>query len=179
MRKYTSLCESCIETGVRGVISTYALIAGLLDSGDRREILLNDITPCDITELLCICKDKSVSISYIWKPNLKIELKQEYDLLFIDTWHVYGQTLRELYKFAPFIRKFIILHDTTVDAEEGETIRNGWDAVKQSEETDIPVHEIRRGIWPAITDFLACKKEWTLLERYTNNNGLTVLEKVG
>ena len=70
------------------------------------------------------------------------------------------------------------MHDTTVDEWYGETIRCGGDAHAQSLLSGIPVDEINRGLWPAIVEFLAANPEWVLHERFTNNNGLTVLRKV-
>jgi hypothetical protein len=100
------------------------------------------------------------------------------DLLFIDTLHVYGQLKRELALHAPGTRKFIILHDTTVDATHGEALRVGWDPAALAARTGIPVQEITTGLWPAVEEFLASHPEWKLRIRYTNNNGLTILERV-
>ena len=70
------------------------------------------------------------------------------------------------------------MHDTTVDEWAGETIRMGWNAHQQSQSTGIPVDEITKGLWPAISEFLEANQDWKLKERYTNNNGLTILERV-
>ena len=105
-------------------------------------------------------------------------MKETYDITFIDTWHVYGQLKRELDKFSTVTNKYIIMHDTTVDEIYGETIRCGLDAVRQSQQTGFPVDEIQKGLWPAVTEFLKNNKEWRLKERFTNNNGLTILERV-
>ena len=99
-------------------------------------------------------------------------------MLFIDTWHVYGHLKRELALWHPYVKKYIAMHDTQVDGVYGETIRNGSDAVKQSQETGIPVEEIRRGLRPAIEEFMAGHPEWKLKAYYVNNNGLTILERV-
>ena len=101
-----------------------------------------------------------------------------YGKTIIDTWHVYGQLKREMEKFNIITNKYIIMHDTTVDEWQGETIRNGWDASQQSLETSIPVEEINKGLWPAIEEFLQNNPNWVLHERYTNNNGLTILKKI-
>jgi hypothetical protein len=105
-------------------------------------------------------------------------MEEAVDLTFIDTWHVYGQLKRELAKFAPLTKKYIIMHDTTLDEIYGETIRMGWNPEQQSWETGIPVEEINRGLWPAIEEFISENREWVLKERFTNNNGLTVLTRV-
>ena len=82
-------------------------------------------------------------------------------------------------KFAPITLKYIILHDTTVDEWDGETIRQGWNPNEQSKRFGYPVEEITKGLWPAIDEFLSLNQEWTLHERYFNNNGLTILCRRG
>jgi hypothetical protein len=178
--KYSTECESIFETGVRGVVSTWAFVYGLLKNNkEKKYLFINDIVPCDINELLLETTNTSIKINYEWKNNLLINFNETFDLTFIDTWHVYGQLKRELDKFARITNKYIIMHDTTVDEWFGETVRIvEWDANKQSQETGIPVDEITKGLWPAIEEFLQCNKEWILHERYTNNNGLTILKRI-
>jgi hypothetical protein len=89
---------------------------------------------------------------------LTVEI-EETDLLFIDTWHVYDQLKKELDRHAGKARKFIVLHDTTTFGEKGET-------------------EGHRGLWPAVEELLA-QGAFRLKARFENNNGLTVLERVG
>jgi hypothetical protein len=48
---------------------------------------------------------------------------------------------------------------------------------KQSADSGVPIPEIQKGLWPAIEEFLVEHPEWTLHERFTNNNGLTVLKR--
>lgn len=180
LRHYATKCESIMETGVRGCISSWALLHGLLNNGsDNKHLFLNDIQPCNIEKLLDFnaMLPSPVNIDYAWRNNLDLDLKQSYDMIFIDTWHVYAQLKRELEKFSPIINKYIIMHDTTVDEIHGETIRCGWNAAKQSKETGFPVDEINCGLGKAITHFLEAHPEWELLVKYTNNNGLTVLQR--
>ena len=99
-------------------------------------------------------------------------------MTFIDTWHVYPQLKRELDKFSVITNKYIIMHDTTIDEIVGETIRNKWNAVEQSQSTGFTVEDINTGLGKAIDEFLIANPQWKLLEKYTNNNGLTVLERV-
>ena len=92
LRKYASECESIIELGVRGVVSTYAFVYGLLNNNSsNKKILLNDIQPCNITELLQLTTNLKIDIKYEWINDLDLEIEENYDLTFIDTWHVYGQ----------------------------------------------------------------------------------------
>lgn len=180
---YAKLSNSVFETGVRNCISTWAFLYGLLDSNkdnensEKKKLFINDINKCDIDELLNASIGLDIDIKYEWKNNLYLDLNENYDLTFIDTWHVYGQLKRELDKFSKHTNKYIIMHDTTVDAIYGETIRCKWNAQKQSIQSGFPVEEIKKGLWPAVEEFLANNPEWILLERYTNNNGLTILGK--
>jgi hypothetical protein len=40
-----------------------------------------------------------------------------------------------------------------------------------------PEDEIRMGLGPAVREFLEMHPEWTVKEVFTNNNGLTVLQR--
>lgn len=176
---YASNCESIIELGVRESVSSWAFVYGLLNNNsNKKKILLNDISPCDITKLLAATDNLDIDVKYEWKNDLELEITENVDMTFIDTWHVYAQLKRELDKFSVFTNKYIIMHDTTVDEIYGETIRLDWDAVKQSENTGFPVEEINCGLGKAIIDFLNENPNWKILEKYTNNNGLTILTKI-
>lgn len=186
LSRYASECESVLELGVRGCISSWAFLNGLLQNRTgKRQLFLNDIVNCDdnIKDLLdtiqSLPESHRVQVGYEWKSDLELDFGEgTFDLTFIDTWHVYGQLKRELAKFSLITKKYIIMHDTTVDAVEGESIRCYSDTKKQSHETGIPEEEIRKGLWPAVEEFLAENSEWTLEERYQNNNGLTILKRV-
>lgn len=82
----------------------------------------------------------------------------ECDLLFVDSLHVYEQVQKELELHASKAKKYIGFHDTTTFADSGEF--GG------------------RGIWAAIQEFIDAHPEWQLIERRTNNNGLTILKHV-
>ncbi len=178
--KYASECESIIELGVRGVVSTYAFLNGLLNNGrSSRKLLMNDIDPCDISEVERLTTGLDIKIDHAWINDLELEIKENYDMTFIDTWHVYGQLKRELAKYSQVTNKYIIMHDTTIDGVHGETIRwmGAGSAEQQSKDTGIPVDEILKGLIPAITEFLESNKNWKIRQVYSNNNGLTILER--
>ena len=175
---YAKECETIIECGVRGCVSSWALTYGLLNNEKNTKlILLNDKVECDINELLNTTIDLPITINYEWINNLELNITNNYDMVFIDTWHIYGHLKRELAKFAPITNKYIIMHDTTIDEFDGETIRCGWDANKQSLETGYTIEEINCGLGKAIDEFLENNRDWVLLEKLTNNNGLTILKK--
>ena len=67
--RYASECQSVIELGVRGVVSSYAFVYGLLNNNlSDRTILLNDLLPCDITELLQLTASLKINVKYEWQP---------------------------------------------------------------------------------------------------------------
>lgn len=178
---YAKECTSIFETGVRGCISSWALCHGLLDNPDASGnlyMLLNDIDECDITEFLECTKELDVHVDSKWMNNLNLQMNRTFDMTFIDTWHVYGQLKRELAKFAPITNKYIIMHDTTVDEIYGETIRQNYNAKKQSLESGIPLDEINCGLGKAISEFLQQNSNWVLKEKFTNNHGLTILQRI-
>ncbi len=133
-REYSSKCESVLECCVRSVVSSWAILFGLLSNNkETKKYLLNDI---------------------------------------------YRHLKRELNKFKNHINKYIILHDTTIDAKLGESVRMGFDMQKQSEEIGYPLNEINKGLWLVVEEFINENSNWTIKERFTNNNGLTILERI-
>lgn len=181
LKQYASECESVVELGVRKCVSSWALALGLINNQKEKKLMyMNDINVCDTGRLESVSAHTDLKIITKWGNNLELALEEDVDLTFIDTWHVYGQLKRELARFAPRTKKYIIMHDTTVDEWDGETKRNihKYDVDKQSAESGIPVDEILKGLWPAIEEFLAANTEWVLHRRWINNNGLTILRRV-
>lgn len=80
----------------------------------------------------------------------------ECDMLFVDSLHTYEQVRKELELHSIQTKKYIGFHDTTTFEHNGEF---GGE-----------------GIWRAIQEFLDTHPEWKMVERYTNNNGLTILK---
>jgi len=177
--KYTQECDSVFETGVRGCISSWAFLYGLLDNNNesKKRFLLNDIEECNISDLVNLSSQFDIDIKYEWKNNLQLEFTENYDITFIDTWHIYGQLKRELEKFSKITNKYIIMHDTTIDEIHGESIRGGHNIEEQSKQSGIPINEINKGLGPAIIEFLQNNSEWYMKEKFYNNNGLTILAK--
>ena len=181
--KYASKCNSVLECGVRASVSSWALAHGLINNNsDNKKLILNDIEPCDVSKLLeCTKSIYHLNVSYEWVSDLDLDLKENIDLTFIDSWHVGGHLKKELAKFSKLTNKYIIMHDTTIDEYTSEAIRANLSEEqihKLSIESNLSVDEIKMGLWPAIEDFLKNNSDWVLHERFTNNNGLTILKKV-
>jgi cephalosporin hydroxylase len=161
---------------VRSVVSSY-LAVGLKGKTPNKLIQIDIERTPTVSKFITECMAEGINVTFYEESDLTCPMEPT-ELLFIDTWHVYGHLKRELERWNSSVSKYIIMHDTTVDDVHGESIRQGWDTKKQSVETGIPEDEIRKGLWPAIEEFLAAHTEWKLEMRYTNNNGLTILSRV-
>ena len=171
-------CSSIIELGVRECVSSWAFAKGLLENEKpEKKLLLVDKDKSPVEPLLGCCQGL-IDVSTYWGNDLTLQLTENYDMVFIDTWHVYAQLKRELEHFAPRCNKYIIMHDTTIDAEKGEAIRYGENLASLSITSGFPVEEIGKGIWPAVEEFVAGHPEWVIADRFTHNNGLTVLRRI-
>lgn len=181
LSNYAQECTSVFETGVRGCVSSWAFAHGLAHNGKERKLLImNDLNECDTARLQKCASQMNISTKTIWMNNLHIPLDQvgPVDIVFIDTWHVYAQLKRELEKFSTIACKYIIMHDTTVDETYGEAIRMGQDIWQMIQMSGFVMEEICRGLWPAVEEFLSAHPEWKLHQRFTNNNGLTILKRM-
>jgi len=178
--KYAKECTSIIECGVRNCVSSYPLIKGLLEnSGINKKMVSVDVYKSEGMKHFEGLAKQLINFEFFEGSDLIYPIKGTYDLVFIDTLHVCGQLRRELKKYAPHTAKYIIMHDTTVDEFVGEVIRNNWDANKISKENGFTLKETLEGLWPAIMEFLEENKNWHIKERFKNNNGLTILERIG
>jgi hypothetical protein len=177
--KYAKECNSIIECGVRNCVSSYPLIKGLLEnSSTDKKMVSIDLNKSEGMKNFESLAKTLINFSFFEGSDLQYNIQGMYDMVFIDTLHVRAQLERELKKYAPHCNKYIIMHDTTVDEYIGECIRNGWDYTKISAENGFGIKETMEGLWPAITDFIADNSQWIIKERYKNNNGLTILERV-
>jgi hypothetical protein len=165
LKRYAEECNHVTEMGVRFVVSTWALLAA-----KPKRMVAIDIVQRPIGEVSRLAEEAGIEFQFqlgdTADENFQIE---ETDLLFIDTWHIYDQLKREFQLHSNKARKYIILHDTTKYGDVGEehTYENAL----------IKVGEQRTGLWPAIEEFIEDHPEWYIKERYTNNNGLTVLAR--
>lgn len=156
LKKYAEECGTITEMGVRGIVSTWAFLAAKPKKMISYDIADPSQFGADIKEVYDAVEETEFEFK---KANvLEIEIEPT-DLLFIDTLHTREQLSEELIKHSDKVKKYIILHDTTTYAIRGE----GGNSL---------------GLWYAIKDFLDDNKDWVVKERFTNNNGLTILEKV-
>ena len=156
--KYGQECDHITEMGVRGIVSTWAWLA----TAPKKLIAYDLEDPSKwggkIQDVYDTAKAYNLDFTFIEGDVLKLEI-EETDLLFLDTWHVYEQVRDELKLHADKVRKYICFHDIVSWGERGETAGH-------------------KGINYAIDEFLQNHPEWQVKERFTNNNGFLIIERV-
>lgn len=166
--KYASECDHITEMGVRWIISTWGWLAG-----EPKKLIAYDIQdPAtwgqSLDDIKNTAKALGVEFTFNLANVLEVEI-EETDLLFIDTWHAYKQLKAELSLHSGKVRKYICFHDTTSYANRDETNYEIWGDDWKGEGI---------GIWKAIEEFLTGNPNWVLKERFTNNNGFTIIERI-
>jgi hypothetical protein len=153
--QYALECKHITEMGVRDVVSTWAF----LKANPTRLISYDIMRSKNIDNAIIAAKEKGIEFEFHQKNVLNVDI-EDTDLLFIDTLHQHDQLTQELNLHADKVRKYIIFHDTSKFAYTDEVTGN------------------KGGLWPAIETFLSNHPEWQIKERYTNNNGLTIIERL-
>jgi hypothetical protein len=166
--KYANECDHITEMGVRWVSSTWPLLL----SNPKKMISYDIVKHPQIDEVIELSNEYNINYSFIESDVLTIEIEGT-DLLFIDTLHTYNQLIKELELHSEKSSKYIILHDTTTFGNVDEMIYEHASPLVINESIN------KRGLWNAVVDFLETEKgkNWEVLERHTNNNGLTVLKR--
>jgi len=169
LRKYAEECESVVEMGVRGIVSTWAF----LSAKPKKLISLDLSHPSsfggNLEEVIQLSLENGIEFEFVEKSSLEYEMSNA-DLLFIDTWHDYLQLKKEMFRHHTKVNKYIILHDTTTFGYIDESFYDEYGNSRP--ETNLP-----KGLYPAVDEFLFANKEWRLWEKKSNNNGLTILKK--
>jgi hypothetical protein len=176
----TKHCETVVEMGVREVVSTWAFIEGLRGNGSSTKTLIsvdkNDIPDKEFVEHQA--RLVGVDFTFVQHDSVSVSLPDT-DILFIDTWHSYAHLIRELEAHHEKVKKFIIMHDTESYKTESDSVVFKEDLDALSKETGYPIEEIKKGLGAAVMDFLQNHQEWVIGVHFSNNNGLTVLERKG
>lgn len=168
LKKYAEECEHITEMGVRYIVSTIALLV----AKPKTLICIDLFSPSHYGDQSRFylaqqyANENNVKFNFLLGNTLEIDI-EETDMLFIDTLHRYGQLKAELERHSSKVKKYIIFHDTTT-----------FENVDEGCYYPLPTLDTSKtGLWPAIQEFMATNPQWSVLERFTNNNGLTVLCK--
>ena len=148
LRRYALLSDRIVELGVRGMVSTWALLAGRPQFMVSVDIVHPSKHNGDVEEATKLANNESIFWEFVLNSSLDIKLDR-HDLLFIDTIHSYEQLSQELKLHSPHTTKYIILHDTNMP-------------------------EMQK----AVEEFLYGNNDWKIKEWYKNNHGLTVLHRI-
>lgn len=158
LRRYAEECDHVTEMGVRWIVSTWALLAARPNKLISYDIKNPSTWNANIQEVYDVAEEENLDFTFVEANVLEIEI-EETDMLFIDTNHIYEQLSGELKLHADKVRKYIAFHDTTKFKHIGE---NGK----------------APALGQALDEFLEANPHWAIKEVFTNNNGLTIIERV-
>jgi len=180
LKKLASECSSVAEIGIRTVVSTWGVLLGLAESSSQSKSYLGIDLDCPPLEKLYLAKHlaKENGINFqFWQINdmaINIDDINPVDMLFIDSLHTYCHLTYELEKFSPKVRKYITLHDTSYPWGNIDDRTYSGDYSEYPQNID----RTKKGLWPAVEDFLKRHSEWILVERRLNNHGFTILARI-
>jgi hypothetical protein len=174
--KYASECDTIAECSHGESISIWAFLHGLRDHGSFYYI--SNTVSYYLQSILDTAENAGIKMVYRRANSATFELPESIDLLFIDTFHVYGHLKRELEQHHTNVKKYIVMHDTYVDGLDGEAIRCNFNIKSLSEQYNYSIDEIMRGVRPAIDEFLEKHEEWEICYDVENNNGLVILKRI-
>ena len=171
-------CQDIAELGVRRLVSTWAFLNGLLENTSPvKNLHCVDLQPIPNADIIVHNVGlNGIQMKTYQEDSAKVILPPV-DLLFIDTFHVYGHLKRELEHHHASVRKYIVMHDTVVDGVHGEAVREKFNILDIWQKTGYPVEELTKGLLQAIQEFLVAHPEWKIAKHYMNNNGLTILKR--
>ena len=154
LRRYASECAHLTEFGVRAVVSTWALLAGRPETLVSYDLVRHE----NIRQAAEIAQREGIAFQFHEADVRNIRIAPT-DLLFIDTLHHADQLAAELELHAGRVERYLIFHDTASFGWISETGEPG------------------KGLLGAIETFLQNHPEWSLFERFENNNGLLILRR--
>ena len=153
LENYAKKCDTICEMGVRKGISTWSF----LNARPKKLVSYDKEYSQDLEKHKEYAKKEGVDYEYIVQDVLQTQI-DEYDFLFIDTWHTYTQLKQELKLHANKAKKYLAFHDVFSFGQRGE------------DNQDL-------GLIPAIMEFLIDYPEWKISYYTPKNNGLLILEK--
>jgi len=155
-KRYAKECNSVTELGVRSIVSLWAWLDSKVPT--IRAYDLNQPPEDSLRYVEAYAVENNIDFKFTQADVLQTVLEPT-ELLFIDTWHTYSQLKQELKLHSEVPSKFIMFHDTTLFGRRSED-------------------GTARGLQDALDEFLLDTDSWKVREKFTNNNGLTVLERI-
>ncbi len=170
-------CSGVVQIGVSSMAPIWGILQGLSESPfvDRFYLGIDPKSPprAILEKVREIAESEEMSFQFQKGSDMEIDIPLT-DMLFIDFIHTYCHLTYELEKFSSKVRKYIVVHDTSDpwSSRDDDQYRGDYS------EYDSSIDRQKRGLWPAIEDFLEKHPEWCLLKRRLNNHGLTILKRI-
>jgi hypothetical protein len=177
LKRLASECSSVVEIGMRGMVSSWGILEGLSENkATHRSYLGIDMTaprPETLGWARRLAEANGISFTFWMKNDFDVEIPRT-EMLFIDSLHTYCHLTYELEKFSPYVEKYIAMHDTS------EPWGYSDDTEYKGNYSEYPYWQDRekRGLWPAVEDFLERHPEWSLEKRDEQCHGLTTLKRL-
>jgi hypothetical protein len=177
LRHLAMECSSVVEIGLNAMVSSWGILQGLSESPSAsRSYFGIDISVPPLSTLNLakrLAEGNGISFGFSYANDMNVEIGPT-ELLFIDSLHTYCHLTYELEKFSPEVSKYIAMHDTSAPWGDIDDVEYHGDYTEYPPEYD----RTKRGLWPAVEDFLQRHPEWVLHERRFNNHGFTILKRV-
>lgn len=198
LRALAAECDTIVELGTRGAVSTTALLAGLMDADSQRfkdrSLTIVDVEPRAVGMALTLLGHEAEKCHGVDLQGVVADTGSESflcdwlvargdgggprwacDMLFVDTLHSYAQLKKELR----------LLEDTSDYDERNERGRSTPMVRKLAVFHDTVTYGLRGedgeepGLAKALDEFLLSEsgRAWEVEKVYGNNNGLTVLRR--
>ncbi len=181
LRKLAAQCSSVIEIGTYEMASAFSILVGLSECRAASRSFLG--IDCAIRSVKKLNQAKewaekeNITFRFLQINDLDLPQLEQTEFLHIDSSHTYRHLSYELETFSPNVSRYILMHDTSPpwgNRDENENI-------SQSDLERYPawIDREKRGLWPAVQDFLARHSEWEIQERCEIAAGYTILERAG
>ena len=132
--RQAAACQTIIEWGVRGGVSTWAFLDGLPADGRLYSV---DILDCTVPPRVSGDPRWTFIVGDDVDPAVRAQLPETADLMFIDTSHTYEQTVAELGIVLDYQPARVVMHDVNQPqvrkAVDEFCARTGWRIVGYEE----------------------------------------------
>jgi len=112
LQELGSRVKTVVEFGLRGGVSTWALLDGLPEDGSLIGV---DIDP---DALVARRVKADPRFTFLVGDSIRVRLPRRVDLVMIDSSHMYDQTVKELRVAAKMKPQYIVLHDYYYRADD-------------------------------------------------------------
>jgi hypothetical protein len=161
-----SQCDSIVELGGVREFNTSMLLALAKPKKFTTVDSVEDVVNHEnYGKLKDFCGRAGIEYDHITDDTRMVDIDST-DMLFTDSIHTADFVKSELLTHAQFVSKYIVIHDTSVYGDLGETghfVNGGYHRVA--------------GLRHGINEFLEIDSTWVKLYEYGHNNGLTILGK--